>query len=82
MKGKVAQPSKVLLSEHHCLQNFILPFMALSTALVAKNLHILAGIYFSVLRKSLRPNDKGFQYQFWTSMKRSEEILITKQDKF
>ena len=32
--------------EHDCLQNFILLFMSLVIALIVKNSHILAGIYF------------------------------------
>ena len=57
--------------EHGCLQNFLLPFMSLLTALIAKKSHVLAGIYFFFLKKRLRPNLKSFQYQIWTSVKRS-----------
>ena len=41
--------------------------MSLLTALIVKNSHILAGIYFIFLKKRPRPNLKGFQYQTWTS---------------
>ena len=36
-----------------CLQNFILIFMSLLTALVIKNSHILAGIYLIILEDVL-----------------------------
>ena len=36
-----------------CLQNFILIFMSLLTALVVKNSHILAGIYLIILEDVL-----------------------------
>ena len=37
--------------EHDWLQNFLLFFISLSTTLIAKNSHILAGIYFIFLKK-------------------------------
>ena len=37
--------------------------MSLLTAFIVKNSHILAGIYFTFLKKGPRPNWKGFQYQ-------------------
>ena len=42
--------------------------MSLSTALIVKSSHILAGIYFTFLKKHPRPNLKGFLYQNWTSV--------------
>ena len=48
--------------EHDCLQNFLLLFMYLLTALIVKNSHILAGIYVIFLRKRPRPSLKSFQY--------------------
>ena len=36
-----------------CLQNFILIFMSLLTALIVKNSHIFAGIYFIILEDVL-----------------------------
>ena len=54
--------------EHDCLQNFLLLFMSLLRALIVKNSHILAGIYFIFLKKRSRPNLKGFQYQIWNSV--------------
>ena len=57
------------------LQNFLLLFMSLLTVLIVKNSHILAGIYFIFLRKGPRPN---FQYQTWTSVKRSGNQLSSK----
>ena len=54
-------------------KTFSLIFMSLLTALIVKNSHILAGIYFAFLKKRPRLNLKGFQYQLWTSMKTSEK---------
>ena len=39
--------------EHDCLQKFFLFFMSLLTALIIKNSHILAGIYFVFLKNVL-----------------------------
>ena len=47
--------------------------MSILTALIVKNSHILAGIYFVFLTKRPRPNLKGFENQIWTSLKRSEK---------
>ena len=52
--------------------------MSISTALVVKNSHILAGIYFIFLKRHARPNLKGFQYQISTSVKRSGKWLSSK----
>ena len=57
--------------ENDCLQKFILLFMSLLTALIVKNSLILAVIYFIFIKKHPRPNFKCFQYQIWTSVKRS-----------
>ena len=57
--------------KHDCLQNFLLLFISLLTALTIKNSHIVAGIYFIFLNKLPRPNLKDFQYQMWTSVKSS-----------
>ena len=48
--------------EYNCLQNFLLLFMSLLTALIVGNSHILTVIYFICLKKSSRPNLKGFQH--------------------
>ena len=45
--------------------------MSLLAALIFKNFHNLAVIYYIFLKKPPRPNLKGFQYQMWTSVKRS-----------
>ena len=37
--------------EHNYLQNFLLLFMSLLTALIVKNSHILAGVYFIFVKK-------------------------------
>ena len=47
--------------------------MSVLTALIIKNSHILAGIYFIFLKKGLTPNLKGFLCQIWTLVKRSEK---------
>ena len=45
------------------------------TARIIKISNILAGIYFIfVKKKHPRPNLKGFQYQIWISVKRSEKL--------
>ena len=46
--------------------------MSLLTALIVKNSHSLAAIYFIFLKKRLRLHLKGFQYQIWMSVKRLE----------
>ena len=46
--------------------------MSLLTALIVEKSHILAGIYFIVLKKHPRQNLKDFQDQIWTLVKRSE----------
>ena len=69
MKGKFGQPSKVSkYYDHDFLQNFCLFFMS---SLFVKSSHILSGIYFIFLNNYSTPNLKGFQYQVWTSVKRS-----------
>ena len=45
--------------------------MALLTALIVKNIYILARIDFIFLQTRPRPNLKDFQYQIWASLKRS-----------
>ena len=55
-----------------CLQIFLLLLMSLLTIPIVKNSHILAGIYFIFLRKRPRPNTKVYQYQIWSSAKRSK----------
>ena len=63
--------------EHDCLQNFILLFMSLLTALIVKNSHILAWSWL-FQKKCHRSNLKGFQYQIWKSVKRSGKWLSRK----
>ena len=50
--------------DHDCPKNFILFFMSLLTAPIVKYSHVFGP----------RPNLKGFQYQIWTSAKRSEKL--------
>ena len=59
---------------HDCLWNFLL-FMFLLTAQIVTNSHILAGIYFTFLKKRPGANLKLFWYQIWTSVKRSVKYL-------
>ena len=75
MKGKIAQPSESfkIYYEHGDIENNILIFVSFLRALIVKNRHILAGIYFLFLKKRRRPNLKSFLYQIWTSMKSSEK---------
>ena len=47
--------------------------MSLLTALIVKNGHILAVIYFIFLKKRPRLNLKGFQLEIWTSVRNSEK---------
>ena len=71
-KKNLAKYQKV--SKHYdpdCLQNFLLLFVSLLTAPIAKNIHILTGIYFIFLKKRPRPSLKVFQYQIWTSVRKS-----------
>ena len=63
-KGKFAHDYK-----HDCLQNFLLFFLFLLTALIIKTSGIVAGIYFISLTERPRPNLEGFQYQIWTPVK-------------
>ena len=57
-----AQTTSLKYYEHDCLQNFLLLYMSLLTALIVKNSHILARIYFIFLKKRPRPNLKGIQF--------------------
>ena len=52
--------------------------MSLLAAPIIKNSHIYAWIYIIYLKKPSRPNLKGFQYQAWSSVKRSEKYLSNK----
>ena len=49
--------------------------MSFLTALIVKSSHIFAGTYFIFMKMRSRPNLKlkDFQYEIWTSMKRSEK---------
>ena len=44
--------------------------MFLLTALIVKNSHVLAEIYFILLKSCPRPNLKGFHYEIWISVKK------------
>ena len=52
--------------------------MYLLTALIVRNGHILARIYFIFLKKLPRLNLKGFQYQIWTSVAKLGKKLSSK----
>ena len=47
--------------------------MSLLIDSIVKNSHVLNEIYLTVQTKHPRPDLKGFQYQIWTSVKRSEK---------
>ena len=49
------------------------------TAPIVKNNHILAEIYFIFLKKRPRTNLKVFQYEIWTSVKRSKKYYEVRQ---
>ena len=77
MKGKLAQPSK----SHRILwkwlsAKYFLLFISFLTALIVKSSYILSGIYFTCLKKRLRQNLKGFQYQIWTSVKGLVSLIL------
>ena len=46
---------------HGCLQNFLLLLISLIKALIVKDTHILAAIYFTFQKKYPGPNLKVFQ---------------------
>ena len=56
-----------------CLKNFLLLFMSESAASFLKSSHFCGRNLLHRARKRHTPNFKGFQYQIWTSVKRSEK---------
>ena len=60
------------------LKNFLLHFMSSIRPLIFENSHFVAEIHFIFLKTHLRSNFKCFQYQIWTSAKRSEKQLSSK----
>ena len=50
--------------------------MSLLRALIVKNSHILAGIYFAFLKIRHGLNFKRFQYQTWTGKSRESSYQI------
>ena len=52
--------------------------MSSLTALIAKNIHIFAGIYFFFLKERPRLNLKVLKYQICTSVKRLKKQLLSK----
>ena len=72
VKGKFDKKSKYQVSkyyEHDCLQKFCLLFMYFLTGQIAKNSHILAGIYLIFLKGCPRPNlfitNNATSFQLW-----------------
>ena len=53
------------------MQNALLLFMSLLTALIVKSRQILADANFIFLEKHRRPIWTSFQYQIWTSVNKS-----------
>ena len=64
--------------DQDCLKNFLLHFVSLLRGLIFKNSHFVADIYFIFIKTCPRSNFKGFQYQIWTSVQRSEKYLSSK----
>ena len=58
-----------------CLKNFLFHLLR---APIFKNSHGLAKIYFIFSKTHPKSNFKGFKYQIWTSVKRSEKKLSSK----
>ena len=63
--------------EHDCLENLFSFFLSLVTTSFVKKSQFLTGIYFISLRKHRILNLKGFQYQIWSSVKRSGKYLLS-----
>ena len=59
--------------DQDCLKKFFFHFMSLLRAPILKNNQFLAEIFFIFLKTRPGSNFKGFQYQIWTSVKRSEK---------
>ena len=74
MKGKFVQPSKGL----KILWTWYSAKFCIYWQLYLLETVILAGIYFIFLKKCPRQYLKGFQYQIWTSVKRSGKCLSSK----
>ena len=51
------------------MQNSNLRFMSLLTVSIVKNSHVLAEIYFIILKERPRPNSEAFEYKVWTAVK-------------
>ena len=64
--------------EHNCLQSFFLIFEFLLTALIVKTSPTGWNLLY-LSKKRPRPNLKGFQYQIWNSVKRSESSYQVRQ---
>ena len=58
---------------HHCVQDFLLLFMSLSTVSIVKKVDFLVGIYFILLKNCHGPSLKVFRYQVFTSVERLEK---------
>ena len=50
--------------DRDCLKNFILLFMSLLTDSIVKNSHLLAGIYFIILKNVIDQTSKAFITKF------------------
>ena len=62
MKGSGASQKQKNVSRD-CLQNLVLHFMSLLTVPIVENSHILAGIYFTFVKKRPKPNTNVLQYE-------------------
>ena len=65
--------------EHDCLQNFLLLFMSLLTALIVRNSHTLDGIYFIFLKNALDQISKAFYSKFGPQWKDRESSYQVRQ---
>ena len=78
-KGNLVKHQKVSnYYDQDCLKNFRLYFMSLIRSPIFENSHFPAEVFFIFLNTRPRSNFKGFQYEIWISVKRSEKWLSNK----
>ena len=63
-----------------CLKIFLCLFMSFLGAPISRNCLFLAEIDFLFQKTRRRSSFKGFQYQIWTSAKKSENYLLIKRN--
>ena len=62
------------------LKNFLLHFMSSLRVKIFENSNFVAEVYIIFLKTPHRSNFKCFQYQIWTSVKKSEKQLSSKRN--